>query len=98
MVEVGYHILKAERGKGLATEAAGACVAHALDELDLETVCSIIDPTNEASIRVAERIHSVQSSFVNQRGETMLLFRTRDADRRRPRRSPGVVHPLPRSD
>ena len=82
MTEVGYHILDAERGKGYATEAAGACVAYGLDDLALSVVCSIVDPRNEASVRVAEHIHAVRSSFVNQRGEPMLLFRTREGDRR----------------
>jgi ribosomal-protein-alanine N-acetyltransferase len=82
MPEVGYHILDVERGQGYATEAAGACVAYGLDDLGLAIVCSIIDPRNEASLRVAENIHAVRSSFVNQRGETMLLFRTRQGDRR----------------
>ena len=82
MAEVGYHILDAERGQGYATEAAGACVAYGLDDLDLSVVCSIVDPQNEASIRVADQVHAVRSSFVNQRGETMLLFRTREGDRR----------------
>ena len=85
MTEVGYHILDTERGRGLATEAAGTCVQFALDTLGLPVVCSIVDPANDASIRVAERIHAVQSSFVNPRGETMLLFRTRSADRKRRR-------------
>jgi len=71
MTEVGY-----------ATEAAGACVAYGLDDLALSVVCSIVDPGNEASVRVAEHIHAVRSSFVNQRGEPMLLFRTREGDRR----------------
>lgn len=81
MTEIGYHILDGERGRGYATEAAGACVAHALDDLALPVVCSIVDPQNEASIRVAEQIHAVRSGFVNQRGEPMLLFRTREGDR-----------------
>jgi RimJ/RimL family protein N-acetyltransferase len=82
MPEVGYHILDAERGRGYATEAAGACVAYGLDDLALPVVCSIVDPKNEASLRVAENIHSVRSNFVNQMGEAMLLFRTRRGDRR----------------
>ena len=82
MAEVGYHILDVERGRGYATEAAGACVAYGLDDLALSVVCSIVDPRNEASVRVARNIHAVQSSFVNQRGEPMLLFRTRAGDRR----------------
>ena len=82
MTEVGYHILNAERGRGYATEAAGACVAYGLDDLALPIVCSIVDPRNEASLRVAEHIHAVRSSFVNQRGDTMLLFRTRTGDHR----------------
>jgi RimJ/RimL family protein N-acetyltransferase len=82
MTEVGYHIFDGERGRGYATEAAGACVANALDDLGLPVVGSIIDPQTDASIRVSEQIHAVRSSFVNQRGKPMLLFRTREGDRR----------------
>ena len=43
-------------GAGLATEGARASLRHAFDELELEAVISIIDPDNERSIRVAEKL------------------------------------------
>jgi RimJ/RimL family protein N-acetyltransferase len=80
MTEVGYHIVDAARRRGYATEAARACLAFALSDLGLAAVCSIVDPRNEASIGVAARIHSTRSEFVNQQGETMLLFTTHNHD------------------
>jgi RimJ/RimL family protein N-acetyltransferase len=47
-------------------------------------VCSGVpghpDPRNEASIRVAARIHTTRSEFLNRQRETMLLFMTRSDD------------------
>lgn len=76
VTEVGYHIVEPLRRKGYATEAAQACTDFALDDLGLPSVCSIVDPSNEASMSVAARVHSARSEFVNQKGETMVLFTT----------------------
>ena len=74
VAEVGYHTLHGFRRRGYATEAARSCVAYALDDLSLGSVCSIVDPRNEASIAVAARIHPTRSCFTNEQGESMLLF------------------------
>ncbi|MGE7676467.1 GNAT family N-acetyltransferase [Lysinibacillus sp. NPDC094403] len=54
-VEVGYHINKKYWSKGYATEAAKSCVEYGFTHLGQEKLISIIDPKNEASIRVAEK-------------------------------------------
>ena len=54
-VEVGYRFLPAWWGKGIATEAAAACLAFAFDELGLDHVIAICDPANVASWRVMEK-------------------------------------------
>jgi RimJ/RimL family protein N-acetyltransferase len=55
-VEVGWRLARPAWGRGLATEGARASLRHAFAELELETVVSIIDPDNERSIRVAEKL------------------------------------------
>jgi RimJ/RimL family protein N-acetyltransferase len=54
-IEIGYRLARGFWGRGLATEAAGAVRDYAFDVLVLPRLVSIIDPRNEASIRVAEK-------------------------------------------
>jgi RimJ/RimL family protein N-acetyltransferase len=82
MLEIGYHLVEEHRGHGYATEAAAACGDYALNVVDVETVCSIVDPRNEPSIFVAARIHDARTSFINGDGEEMLLFTTERVHRR----------------
>jgi RimJ/RimL family protein N-acetyltransferase len=55
--EIGYHLLRREWGRGYATEAAAAALAWVFRETDHPRACSIVSPANEASRRVAARIH-----------------------------------------
>jgi RimJ/RimL family protein N-acetyltransferase len=55
-VEVGWRLARPAWGRGLATEGARAALAHAFEDLDLEAVISIIDPANERSVRVAQKL------------------------------------------
>ena len=58
-VELGYLIMPAFEGKGIAFEAAQAARAWAFDARSLETFVSYIDPKNARSIALAERLGSV---------------------------------------
>lgn len=53
--EIGYRLIRAHWGRGLATEAAGAVRDYGFGTLGLRRLISIIDPKNTASIRVAEK-------------------------------------------
>jgi RimJ/RimL family protein N-acetyltransferase len=55
-VEVAYLLAREFWGQGLATEAASAIVRYAFDQLGLSRLICLIDPANQASIGVAERI------------------------------------------
>ena len=55
-VEVGWRLARPAWGRGLATEGARASLRHAFGELGLDAVISIIDPANERSIRVAQKL------------------------------------------
>lgn len=74
VLEVGYHLQEQHRGNGYATEAARACVAFAFGHLAVSLVCSIVDPENTASIRVASQLHTAHRTFSNERGRTMELY------------------------
>ncbi|WP_433050394.1 GNAT family N-acetyltransferase [Dactylosporangium sp. CS-033363] len=52
-LELGYHVVPALQGTGLATEAARACRDWARDALGADRVIAIIHPDNLASQRVA---------------------------------------------
>lgn len=54
-LEVGYHLNKAYWGRGLATEAARACINYAFNQLGQRRITSLIRPENLPSRRVAER-------------------------------------------
>lgn len=55
-VEVSYGLLQRFQGRGLATEAASACLAFGLGTLDLPLIVAFSRGTNIASHRVLEKI------------------------------------------
>jgi len=54
-IEIAYHFAKTSWGKGYATEAAIAVLAHGLGDLGLARVIAIVMPSNVASCRVVEK-------------------------------------------
>jgi [ribosomal protein S5]-alanine N-acetyltransferase len=54
-IEVGYTLARHAQGRGIATEAARACMDYAFTTLGEERVISLIRPENLPSRRVAER-------------------------------------------
>jgi len=55
-VEVGWRLAPAWWNRGLATEAALASVRYGFETLGLSAMISIIEPGNERSLRVAEKL------------------------------------------
>jgi RimJ/RimL family protein N-acetyltransferase len=55
-VEVAYRLARSAWGRGIATEAAGALVAHALGSLALRRVVAVTYPANQASQRVLDKL------------------------------------------
>jgi ribosomal-protein-alanine N-acetyltransferase len=55
-VEVAYLIDKAYWGQGLGTEAAQAILDYGFQQLGLSRLICLIDPANQASIKVATKI------------------------------------------
>jgi RimJ/RimL family protein N-acetyltransferase len=63
-LEVGWTVARPHWGKGYAPEAARAACAWAHDELGLQHIISLIEPTNTRSIRVAEKLgETVEGRF-----------------------------------
>jgi RimJ/RimL family protein N-acetyltransferase len=83
-LEIGYHVVRSERGKGYATEAARACLDLGFERTSSEQLCSIVSPANEASCRVAARIHADSREFLSQGRPALLFFTRRLAWKRRP--------------
>lgn len=54
--EVGYHVRADRQGRGLATEAAQACVALVRRTLAPTLLTAIVHPRNAASLRVAAKL------------------------------------------
>lgn len=73
--EVGWGLMPAFRGRGLASEAAIRSRAHAYDDLGWTTLISSIDPDNHASARVAERLGAVRDGYFLLRGERLDIWR-----------------------
>ena len=55
-VDIGYALLPRYWSKGYAVEAARATKAYAKDVVGLKRIVAIVDPTNEASMRVVEKL------------------------------------------
>ena len=55
-IEVAYRLARTAWGQGIATEAAGALVAHALGPLALPRVVAVTYPANQASQRVLDKL------------------------------------------
>jgi RimJ/RimL family protein N-acetyltransferase len=55
-VEVAYRLARSAWGRGIATEAAEALVAHALGPLGLPRVVAVTYPANQASQRVLDKL------------------------------------------
>jgi [ribosomal protein S5]-alanine N-acetyltransferase len=54
--ELCYELTEKVWGRGLATEAAWACVCYAFEEVGLERVIAGADAPNTASVRVIEKL------------------------------------------
>jgi RimJ/RimL family protein N-acetyltransferase len=55
-IEVGYHLARPAWNRGYATEAAGACLRHGFEILQLNRIVGVVALDNFASQRVLEKI------------------------------------------
>src|SRR5262245_16177279 len=73
-VEVAYLLARSHWGRGLATEAARAVLSYGFDELHLLRLISLIDPANDASVRVAVKIGMTLERVGDIDGEPTLVY------------------------
>lgn len=64
---LGYWIRSSEAGKGIATAAAGLAVKFAFKDMGCSRVEIMADVSNEASIRVIEKIGGVKEGILRKR-------------------------------
>ncbi|WP_230486760.1 GNAT family N-acetyltransferase [Nocardioides anomalus] len=74
-LELGYHLLPAHQGLGLATEAATACRELARAR-GVDHLIAIIAPGNAASVAVAERVGlTLDRHTVSRHGLPVVVYR-----------------------
>ncbi|GAB2867904.1 GNAT family N-acetyltransferase [Pseudoduganella ginsengisoli] len=65
--EIGYILDRAHWGKGYAKEALAALIGHAFGPLDLLRIEADVDPRNDASCKLLERLHFMHEGHLRQR-------------------------------
>lgn len=73
--ECGWVLAAWAHGSGYATEAVSAALAWADRELAASSTAALIDPTNVASIRVAEKCGYRRAELTTYKGDPAQLFR-----------------------
>lgn len=73
-LEVGWKLARVVWGNGYATEAGEAAIAWAWENLDEPRLISLIQPGNERSIQVAERLGMRQVEPATVQGQTAIIF------------------------
>ena len=73
-IEIGWMLLPAHWGKGLAFEAASAVRDHAQKTLGLRRLIALTRPDNAPSIRLAQRLGMQPAGRLLHRGHDMLKF------------------------
>lgn len=59
--EIGYILHPDAWGKGLATEALSAVIAHGFETRNLEVIKADVDPRNHASLRLLQKLGFVET-------------------------------------
>jgi len=73
-VDIGYRLLPAYWGQGLATEACRPIVDYGFAHLRLDCIIGLVDPPNVASIRVLEKLGFTPVGMVEYRGESVAKY------------------------
>jgi ribosomal-protein-alanine N-acetyltransferase len=76
--DIGFALLPDYCGKGLASEAASAVLAHARDDLGLASIAAIVSPDNAASIALIRKLGLSPAGMITMPGEDqeICLYRT----------------------
>ena len=77
-IELAWTFARPFWGRGLATEAARACLQHGFSEFGFKHVISLIHPENRRSISVAERLGESPEGSTEIFGKTALIYGIRN--------------------
>jgi RimJ/RimL family protein N-acetyltransferase len=55
-IEVGWHLARAHWGHGYATEIGVGTITHGFATLDVDEIVAVVNPSNAASMKVAQRV------------------------------------------
>ncbi|GLU34874.1 GNAT family N-acetyltransferase [Trinickia caryophylli] len=81
-VEIGWRLVREAWGRGIATEAATALVAHAFETLRLPRVIADIAAANAASLHVAQKLGMHRVGYDDTDGMRYERYRLERADLR----------------
>lgn len=85
-LEVGWLVQRDRWGQGYATEGGAAVRDHAFEALGAKRLVSVIRPSNDASIRVAEKLGETFAERIQLQGVAANIYAlSRDAWAARPR-------------
>jgi len=73
-IELGYLLARKFWGKGLATEAAAACLKYGFEELKFKEVIAMTDLENVASQKVLEKIGFMKRGIESFNNEETLVY------------------------
>lgn len=73
-VELAYHLARSRWGRGYGGEAAAACIEYGLDELELERIVALAEPTHFVSRRVMEKIGMTYEGRGRYYGREMVVY------------------------
>jgi RimJ/RimL family protein N-acetyltransferase len=73
-VDIGYRLLPAYWGLGLATEASRAALNYGFTRLGLGRIIGLVVPDNRASVRVLEKLGLTFTRMVEFRGESVARY------------------------
>jgi [ribosomal protein S5]-alanine N-acetyltransferase len=76
-VDLGYRLLAAHWGRGLATEACTAVVRYGFEVLQLPEISALVQLENVASVRVLEKCGLTRTGMVDYRGRRVARYALR---------------------
>lgn len=100
-IEVTYGLAKAYWSKGLASEAARACLRYGFEQLKLDRIYALADPGNIGSHRVMERIgmtYEKTEYYKDDLYEGDLIYFVISGERHQPDGSPYGLKPVEGDD
>lgn len=64
--EIGYMLLPEYSGKGIITEAVQEAIKYGFEIMQLHSIEAVIDPENDGSARVLEKLHFVKEAHLKE--------------------------------